>query len=1393
MRSDNKRFPFEYMRILDNGDGERKVPFVATVENVLNEDIQAPNTFGCKVLNCHTHAGSKVHFDSFIEAELLFHNSFYNCGFAVMTCEHIKETVENHKKNKNDIKNIALVGYENYSELYLREVKRLVEQVCGLNCDYMIYETVVEKVNKKRESKARIRNYKKVNDAENEFSIVHGYPSIKLEEWEISETLFVLIVPINTTLTTMDKMYAKLLNLLQIGERRAHTDEADVCISDIDDSTTDNATLPIERSAQKLKSQERVMSADEFSKRCEFITLITLGDEENEVNDYWVKKGSVLRIKEGSGLNALLSSRVKEVVNFAYVEHRWTRRERCKACFPIQETGDGDIKDEKPIFDTVKGSVVPMVKFGAHKYIEPFNEEQCAAQANNFKKVWELTKYMLHQHIIRSGNHFQFYFDTAAFFENNKARIEKELVDLRDKLNRESEDIQSCGTTVYDYIITPRHITNAGFVCAVNDKMFDRQARIVYFDADKEYRSNLLAKYSDLRNSLVNIVKSGERCLVRFHYVDDVIQSGATYSRVKSLMESLVREAGSLSGDGVGNTSISLFDRIFLLVNRVSCDTLRYYLGSDEESRVYRYVDLYISPMRNHDDACTLCRLTYEYENIIDQCGLNELADQCAKKICDHEPLEIYVYLNRKNNIIKPSVEQRAEVCISHLLDVRLRNEWHIGEIKADRPLNEEAIDAADVIMMRLTDYYNNYKLIAKAFVSSDNPSDFGLTETSYKIAFIKAISRPFFIYYIRRRQAAFSFCLNLLDDLLAKNFVSRDEVLICKELVKALVNMRANYLIRKVGGKDDKSVIEKILSVARTHGDYTRKEFLFHLKSLISLADSQKSKLLETWLVKGEENDFYKYGNDAEKVVVNKPYFIKKDDEEFLKSLYLENNVILYSGFLNENQDIDSYFMSDFKYIFATNGCDVNKKVLDNYRSIREILTKKDENCAKDNLDEALCNLWYSVVGENEDKSDDAIIKDEKTDIISFMFNADPNENKLFKFAMLNMRNDQSTLQRKRKFYHDDHIDGIFSEKFERNRNSDIYFYTDHTIIYDKNDERKSKNTSCVVVKFRKPNNMSAEYGDSNMDSCIYAEIRNFDEKNIKHWFALKIIMTLRRFFEEYIKNHNITHLTGECINAMRKDALAINKAATHSEKETIFAQRLDADSENILLKEYIETINDETKSEILYHKYWQLVSNEYISSLFRKIVRFQKNKDDEIYNDNNCYDSYTVTPPSGGDIAGKIRAFWKIEKDEFTIPISRSGKPWLLKVKMTGFEKLYNMKDECLLWAMTPSIPTIIYLIYLMAMNVVKHADGNEMDLTFTLSENEELRVSFSNDLKSQIGNELYNYIHVPPWLYNDSHITLWTFQHAVNAKNPTKKITMNIDNKDKKFTIVFNIPKI
>lgn len=137
---------------------------------VLNQDVQS-DKFGCKLEDLHVRIGSKIHIQTFFEAELLFHNNYYTSRFAYWLYNELRGN-----DNLDLKKPFALVGCESYSEMLLNELCDMFER-SKIKTEYLIYE---ERVEGKFRGKKTLDCYK--------------------------DYQFVIIVPINSTLTTHIKI-----------------------------------------------------------------------------------------------------------------------------------------------------------------------------------------------------------------------------------------------------------------------------------------------------------------------------------------------------------------------------------------------------------------------------------------------------------------------------------------------------------------------------------------------------------------------------------------------------------------------------------------------------------------------------------------------------------------------------------------------------------------------------------------------------------------------------------------------------------------------------------------------------------------------------------------------------------------------------------------------------------------------------------------------------------------------------------------------------------------------------------------------------------------------------------------------------------------------------------
>ncbi len=1334
MSKDNKNYPFHYIKY-PTLDQKQEMPFIEDVKKILSTDMQQKEQFGCKICNCHTHAGSKIHFTDFIEAELLFHNNYYNQHFAQLSFHKLIKEKEKDYNNKN----VVLISYENYSELYLQELKKIfIDNQVNLGikkCSYCVYKTnSVLNADGARNSEVEIKNLKILKNVTDRFVIEEGNEE---NTFNLKDTICIFIVPINTTLSTMDKMIAKFVE---------------------DTNIKDNLS----------------------ELTCKFISLITLGNQEG--NDYWVYNDGYLNA--GNCFEYISKSQIN---NLIYVPVNWEKAKNCKECFP-QNT-----EDETPLFGVNRGSVVPMLKLGMKDYLRPINNDKVEENKENLKKVFELSEFLRYEHIVRGENHFQYYFNIERFLEKYKNKIQD---DYLNKVKLGLKD--NIDSIVFDFIVAPRHQTNALWVSTVNEKVFNGLARIMYFDSDKEFRSNIKAKYSDFIYSLENIQNSNEDYKIRFHYVDDTIHSGSTFLRAKNLIESLT----SVIKD---TKKVSLFDSVILLVNRLSIDTQRFYLHTD---KYFQYVNVNISPMRRHDDACTLCKIKYDYYKIRQSCSLNKLADICSDVIIGHREVDI---LDKTSNQVKRNkfniFEKRLIFYITHYLMERVSNKIVMDQ-GDDKPIDIES-NTEDIIKVLEKVYCDNKKCTSQHIEKSKD-----LSEEKFKIiwqiAFIKAISRPFFSYHIRQRQAAFKFCLQKLNRVLEnhKSQYSIEESMLVLTLVKALVDMNSNFILR-----EDNFNKLVYLSVSNANKMFYQDDeewdkyvkyrlwksesVLHYFKKLIMLCrDTTKSLKLE-------------------ELLINKSFWESKDKDSseniINKELYLENNIIIKECLSKESNlelisnNIDKakemYFLTNFWEL-------VNKNASGN--NIQEIVKKY--KVLKDNI-----YLFFSShirANNNLDQNVKELFG--KDDVKALWFVRDATEkNKLFKYFSLtkdlNISNNSlmdsqwGKINYKQVFYSDDNI-----TKIDRalNTKQDIYFLKE-----EENESNKS-----IIIRFSKNKEIGTalenngktenEQYQKNIDESIYLQLWGFNKEEQSHWFVLKIIMTLRDDVAKMISNINLQEMIEEYKLDMQRTALSINKSSTHSKAEKYFManpctlgindnidegmtineslntlfenqEGLDFyDSENnvicekdvygLMMRNIGNIKNLDQKKWILYDKYFQLLADEIISSLYRKIIKYGENEFLNIIDKTNL------------DLKIALKQLFGLKDNQISLVIHK-----LDKIKVCNIK--FDFKSDATFskrLATETNIDSNIFIILLMAMNVVEHQkDKDQYQLKVYVNEKGLQFVSNAEDEEDiKYGKRFW---HIPPWVFpaNDQHITLWTFMHLKDFKVCVKQ-------EKKQFIVEFNL---
>ena len=514
----------------------------------------------------------------------------------------------------------------------------------------------------------------------------------------------------------------------------------------------------------------------------------------------------------------------------------------CKMCFP-----DNPL-EETPLIEVNASSTVPDQSFGLYskgnkkvkfKYEEIEKEE---TQLSVLKNA------LVYSHIERGENHFSFYFKTDQIFIENKQDIMQWLVGIANEMELDDKE--------YHVLVCPSHFSNAGFLECINKIIFHEAALVIRVDVDKEYRNNMEAKYSYLKEFVRILSQRGtEKSTVKVYFIDDSIVTGRTYYRAKSLISSVM----GVGEKGYSNVNICIFDRIFVLLDRNSEKTRIQYITSENgKNRFLAYRTLGISSMRNHGDSCMLCQMLRQDDILYRSSATNFMAEHWQKQKEKFEVKSLPDKYNEEVFLVEENRGYRRMVCM-HIAG-KVLNGKNTGNTK------EKALVC--IVELLLTDY-NRRKLKSQS------------EAFEYLISYVKVISRPFLAFSKAVREAVFDlllimaeYCLkgdieeetyeslgkskpylfkevkllkriktDLIEDF--ANTVQKTDFLLV--VMKQSMELRSNYFIRE-------SNIRSLAAFANELDGKMKKEFykryLWMVKKLIGVnSDTSKSAWLNRML----------------------------------------------------------------------------------------------------------------------------------------------------------------------------------------------------------------------------------------------------------------------------------------------------------------------------------------------------------------------------------------------------------------------------------------------------------------------------------------------------------------------------------------------------------------
>ena len=188
----NAIFPFDLHLYLDlsqkreweQAQTEDDIWFFRQVNYALNADIQKKD-YGCKLSNVHVSMGSKVHIDTFYNADLLLHNYATVWRLAYIVAHSL---LTEYPVSSVDNGSIYLVAYGQYTELLVQLICDMMSDFLGEKVSYLMFLTEDEEGSGKEDGLwMEFRKYIRDN--------------------KFTETsTFHVILPIATTLTTIRKI-----------------------------------------------------------------------------------------------------------------------------------------------------------------------------------------------------------------------------------------------------------------------------------------------------------------------------------------------------------------------------------------------------------------------------------------------------------------------------------------------------------------------------------------------------------------------------------------------------------------------------------------------------------------------------------------------------------------------------------------------------------------------------------------------------------------------------------------------------------------------------------------------------------------------------------------------------------------------------------------------------------------------------------------------------------------------------------------------------------------------------------------------------------------------------------------------------------------------------------
>lgn len=907
--------PFDV--ILPKSEGEPLSLFDEQILRLANRPLDRPPS-GYKLKNIHMRLGSKIHIRAFYEMAFLFYRTSISNRIAFEILKNLSKHEASSDNSVVDLleDDLLFYGYASYSKALLTSMLEILKAYRTHQLNKMIAATNNEE--EKTAIKAAIceipehiafvsyqhnlQSDFQVEDTELYFNFYNSFLGERLDKNNVRlnrPVKIVQIVPISSTLTTFDKMQARIQVSM---ENDASSDQiktvARYTVFWVTDSQAESAKTP--RKETEAKYWERVDTAERQIYR----------KSKNMQED------------------------TSPITYFMRSLALWEDPLQCELCYPK------NVIAEVPLVETDQTSTVPAQQL---RGLTITNRKQSESSSKNDQRLIKLKSCISYGHIRREKNHFQFYIETQNYFNRVNIDVQKWLEELRDRdMSKNIFD-----HAVLNIIFSPEHATNVGFAQYVNNYYFNGNAEIVCVNEGKEYRSNFICEHMALSKTiedlLVNTPSSGE-LPVRFYFVDDTIITGETFHKAVSLLHSLI----PIQYQHLFSTNP--IQKCFLLMDRLSRESKRCYV-KDVENDFLSFVHIDVSNMRVQGDSCVGCKLETNAKKLLTRSATRNIANYWADK---SQQYMVYGY-SKCASVPVTDYRDKAfcKMILSHITQNVLfyDNEYFwLGNIY-DSILTIMAKILEEESVLNVSFQYDSLMKELRQYDGLELLKDF-----------LKLVSRPFFSFDFKVKLQVLTFLLIFAEFIISDGDIALQRMEECEELrnspyknflfengriaetlrlfksvktkylctkedqikflsdclLDSLVELRSTYMMRKV-------TMVKLIRFMTTNkfdgknqehelSEKFWKEYVARIHQILDCnSDETRALWLEYLLISGEEYQVFKkmYPNSSN-VSKFKPQMLFKTltadypmEEDsalfyFCSELFLQNNRVLFDGIKN-------------------------------------------------------------------------------------------------------------------------------------------------------------------------------------------------------------------------------------------------------------------------------------------------------------------------------------------------------------------------------------------------------------------------------------------------------------------------------------------------------------